>query len=467
MSLVMQEQISQEKDNLYKPDFEQVLVGAPLVIPTLFPILRTMIDSNDFFLLRNQMVWNAYCDIADKEQVIDRLTLKNQLGADWQTIDGNMYVSDLMMQIGFHNAVEYAKEVKEASVRRRALTVFDQCKALTTDDSLSVDELLSEYQTGLDTIRTGLAADTTKDSRMIVDEMLELLNESETGVIPTGFARLDENLGGGFRRGNVSYAAASSGLGKTWTAMNIARNVLSMKRVDGRKMRVLFFSLEMTTKTEFNPRFNALESKLNPREIETAGKYIANDANKRKRFTDAIGKIADFDLIVDDRSNVTPSYIRNMVALYKPDMVIIDYLQLLRGDQDFGGNKRLEVTQISHDLKRFAKESRDQDGNPSAFFVLSQLSRSEIKLARQSGKPPTLEALKESGDIENDAAAVVMLWQSETMIADGLIGAAVQKNRFGDGYYGKWMTAPPVMSRDANCGFMKCAGLKVMEISDE
>jgi replicative DNA helicase len=446
-------------DAPYDEQLEKSVLGGILIRPELMRVID--LEPGDFFMIRHQYFYEAFKELHSTGTIIDRATVRRKM-QDYQTFDlagGDLYISELMNATpSVLYVTQYAEFVKRDAVRRRLLQATDEMREAARDKELSVEEVIASAQAQLTHVRSGMGESTLKKTGQLVDEMFALLNVKDAGVIPTGFRRLDDNLGGGVRRGNVSVFAAPSGAGKTWAAMNMAVNVARIKRTDRRKMRVLYFTIEMTSQAEFNPRLLSILSHVDDKpaipayKINAAGKYIAN-TSLAKRYGEVIAEFAELDFMIDEKSSVTPSYVRDKVLLHRPDLVVIDYLTLMRDDERHYSN-HAEYSAIIRTLKEIAKESGTGPNDKAAFVVLSQLNRESIKSARERGEPPYKEALKESGDIENHAAAIVMLWQDDDMEDENILAFGVRKNRFGPEYAGEYRKRPPAVHRDPQTGKM-------------
>lgn len=458
----------------FDEEMERSVLGSILVSPSIHPAITAILNTDDFFLLRHQYIFDAMKRISLRNEIIERKTLAKELQDrnQFEVVGGHIYISDLMSSVSsIAYAEQYAEHISRMAVRQRGLVAADKIKALYLDMDMSTEEALSNAEACVHGVRESWQSETAKTGSAITDALFDLLEAESPPVVPIPFARLQEMVGG-FRRGNLSILAAPSGLGKTFTALNIGAGVCKMKKTNNKPFRVLIFSLEMITETELLPRWIAMESGVPEWKILSAKKYIMNDDAVRKQYTDGVAKIAEYkdNLIIDDRSTITPAYVRSQVMRHKPDLVIIDYLTLMDDDQFHGNSAHAKFGTIIKSLKEVAKDSASEPQDKAAFLVLSQLNRTAIRDTRQNKAPqnigdiaPSLEALKESGDIENHAALVLMLAQDDDMEASNLIGVCVRKNRFGLKWFnGKWKEYPPLLHRHPETGLMKCAGAAKM-----
>lgn len=429
-------------DAPFDEEMERAFLGSILINPQM--MVRVNLAANDFFLLRNQYVWEAILSIHKRDEPIERKTLRRELQdmGYYDVIGGDLYISELVNSTpSAMYAEHYAQLIRLDAIRRRALSASDEIRGLAVDRSLSVEEIVASVQEQAGILSNSLHDESMKTTKQLADEMFEALNREKIGVIATGIPRLNENMGGGMRRGNISVFGAETGTGKTWLAVNTMISVASQKRTDGRKQKIMFFSMEMTTDAEFNPRVLSVMSGLTVDECTAPGSI--KDAARRKRYIDTLGKFSEFDLLVDERSQMTPSYVKNKVLQHKPDLVIIDYLQMMDGDGFYNGNRHREMADVIAKLKTIAKTSAESDDDKCAMMVLAQLNNEGVRASRQNNEPPTPQDIKESGDISMYCGHIVMLWQPQALADEGMIACIVRKNRFSpDEYNGKWRAAP-------------------------
>jgi replicative DNA helicase len=243
-----------------------------------------------------------------------------------------------------------------------------------------------------------------------------------TGVA-SGFTDLD-NLTAGFQDSDLIIIAARPSMGKTALALNIAYNAAYNAADNKDPKHVAFFSLEMS------------REQLVRRLLSSAGEVDAS--NLRRAFLStmewtnlqtAAGYLLDCSIYIDDTPAATVLDIRakarRLKADGKLDMLIIDYLQLMRGRADVHSREQ-EISEISRSLKALAKELK------VPVIVLSQLNR---KVEERPNKRPQLADLRESGAIEQDADVVIFIYRDEVYREDspdqGIAEIIVGKQRNG------------------------------------
>ena len=227
-----------------------------------------------------------------------------------------------------------------------------------------------------------------------IDEVSKL-SGGITGLT-TGFMTLDARTSG-LQRSDLIILAARPSMGKTALALNIAAQAALRA-----KAKVLIFSLEMA-KEQLGQRLLSVESRVEMQKIKT-GKLDASDYEK---INDAVERLAEAQIFIDDTPGITVLEIKNKCRRLKAekglDLVVVDYLQLMSFDSR-SENRQQEISTLSRFLKQLAREME------CPVLVLSQLSRAP---EQRTDHRPILSDLRESGAIEQDADIVMFLYRDE------------------------------------------------------
>ena len=248
------------------------------------------------------------------------------------------------------------------------------------------------------------------------NHFIALMNKQVEPGIPTGFPQLDNLLGGGLKKQEMVVLAARPSIGKTALALNIARNVVMRNLPDKRVTdpdqqpvskdvkSVAFFSLEMSAE-QVAQRLLCTESKVSLSSIAD-GTFNIEETNRLSLGAKAL---TNAKLFIDPTGGLSVFELRAKARKLKEseaglDLVIIDYLQLMRaGDVSSRDGRQVEVSAISGGIKKLAK---DLD---IPVLVLSQLNREVEKTPNNKTARPRLSNLRESGSIEQDADVVIFL----------------------------------------------------------
>jgi len=228
---------------------------------------------------------------------------------------------------------------------------------------------------------------------MAIDRLENLQSGEITGV-KSGF-RLIDRMTCGFQKTDLIILAARPGMGKTALACNILDNII----MAGGSAAI--FSLEMSSVQLVN-RLLSKHARINSSKFRQGGL----DSEQWQRINSAAAKIHDKKLIINDSSDLTYHDIRREARYYKKhfdiDILVVDYLQLVAGDQD--KNRVVEISSVSRNFKQMAKEL------DIPVIALSQLNR---QVETRGDKKPQLSDLRDSGAIEQDADLVMFIYRDD------------------------------------------------------
>jgi len=297
----------------------------------------------------------------------------NTILSDYQAREANKIVSEVSINGG--NVVEKTEEM----IRRLGEVVRVECKGQT------LSQMVEKHKTGC-------------------------FVPKENGV-KIGFAEIDADLGG-LEPGDLIMIGARPAVGKTAFALQVADTISK----SGKK--VIYFNLEMT-ELQIYQRMIARESGIPLYRIRTAQKFMNDE--EEIRFSTANDVLAKQDNLTFVTGGQTVSEIRRSVKSQNADVVIIDYLQLLVPEGNYRGNRYAEVGQISHGLKAIARDLN------IPVIVLTQLNRESEK---NKTKEPTMAEIRESGDVEQDASVILLMWNTDEDDFSKK-GIKLEKNRQG------------------------------------
>jgi replicative DNA helicase len=388
----------------FSQEAEEAVLGSILIDEALFITIAAFLQPEDFFLVRHQYIFNAMRRVYEREGVIDILVLTNELDNMDKLADigGSGYLMHLINSTPTSVYAEiYGRLVERTSIRRKLLTAADEIKLLAVNEELNIDTVISDVESTLFTVtETQIKREFVPLWQAISDyyDRMEqmLLNRGEAIGIPSGFRDLDELLGG-FQKSDLLIFAGRPGMGKTsWmltTAMNAARF----------QSRVAIFTMEMGVE-QLVQRLVAMESAINVQKLRLG----QLDQQELARFTEAVGRIADFNIFIDDTPALSPMEMRTKCRRLKHehglDLIIVDYMQLMNAGGQYQNNRVQEISFISRALKELARELN------VPVISAAQLSRA---VEQRQDKRPVLSDLRESGSIEQDADIVMFLYRDE------------------------------------------------------
>ena len=315
------------------------------------------------------------------------------------------------------NLPHYVAPLKECE-RKRAL-----CEAVVTSQSLIKNGAsYAEAMIGLDKLLSECDASegeksTHKEQILNVIDRIEKCQTGEIGAmgVPTGIPNLDY-LTNGIQPGDMFVVAARPGMGKTTLGMNISTHAAL-----NAKKGVLFFSLEMDY-ARLLMRAIASVTEVDMKRMETKGALTSGEITK---ITRATGKINTSGLRIIDKPGMSLFEIRaicrSMCKAHKIDLVVVDYVQLVKVPGFKPSERVREIAEISLGLKALARELG------VGFIVLAQLNRESVKMG---GRRPIMADLAQGGSLEQDADAVALLHKPDP--EDDIVTLILDKQRNGD-----------------------------------
>jgi replicative DNA helicase len=296
----------------------------------------------------------------------------------------------------------YANVVARTATMRKLIDVASRISAMGYQDTDDVDATLRQAEDALFTIRGPDSQRGFIPLRQIFDQYLEDQAAfadpitDNTGPVMTGYSELDELLGG-IQRSDLVILGARPSLGKSTLALNICVNAAK----NGSSVGI--FSLEMS-RDQLAMRILSAEAEIDSHRLRL---NLVTEAQEQ-RITDAIGRLSDLPLYIDDtpfQSTIEMrSKSRRLSLEHGLDLLVVDYLQLIQGRSGRNDNRVQEISEISRSLKILA---RDLD---IALVTCSQLSRG---VEQRPSHRPMLSDLRDSGSIEQDADVVMFLHRED------------------------------------------------------
>lgn len=401
------------------PAAELAVLGAVLADRRKFVEVADLIRTPDVFgVAAHALIWAALLELDADDRPFDPVSLAAALKArgDLDGVGGVGYLATLDTAAPFRaNAIEYARIVAAAAGRRRLHALAQRLADGASSGEQSAEALATEAQQGLvDAVGMAPTGGLEPVPR-VLERTLDLLDRMRASVggvtgLPSGHIELDRMLTG-FHPGELIVLAARPGVGKTALAMNWAAHAAERVRKP-----VAVFSLEMPSE-QLAMRLLAAEGRVALSRLRQGGLSEMDMANlnsvaarlyQAPLHIDATAALGLFGMRTRCRQLV--SRIGGALGL-----VVVDYLQLMGSAGDGRRESReQEVAACSRGLKQLAKDL----GCP--VIALSQLNR---KVEERKGGRPILSDLRESGSVEQDADAVLFLYEPETEDADAGPGA--------------------------------------------
>jgi replicative DNA helicase len=419
--------------NLARPlpqniEAEQAVLGAILIDGDLINQVLNILINEDFYRESHRKMFDAMVDLERNNKPIDILSLFDYLKSDGHLLEevgGSSYLTYLTEIVPTTVNIEYyARLVKEKSILRRLVIAATEIASRGQEEGINVDEFIDRAEHAILDVAQHRVKPSFFESRELAAKALEIIEtlhsrkELITGV-PTGFERLD-HMTCGLQPADLIIVAARPGLGKTSFCLDIATHAAI-----NFGFNVGIFSLEMT-KEQLMLRLLAASAKVNYSDIRS-GYINEGDLKKLIKTADTFGKAK---IYIDDTPAISVLELRAKARRQKKDkgldLVIVDYLQLMRGT-GVSETREREIAEISGSLKSLAKELS------LPVIAVSQLSR---QTETRSDRRPQLADLRESGALEQDADVVVFIHRADAYRKnaderDGLAEIIIGKQRNG------------------------------------
>lgn len=385
----------------YNLKAEQAVLGAALLDQNCLDDVVELVPNKDYFYVSNhKLIYSCMLNLYNRGAAVDAVTVLNELKKEptFDQTEGREYFINLANVTPFtSNAKDYAQIVKENYETRSLIIAAKNIIEDASEGTYSSSQLLDSAEQRIYDIRKGADVKSLEHIESVIYQTLSRLDalnspdNDKSKPIPSGIADLDRIITG-LNRSDLILLAARPGMGKTSFALNIARYVASKA-----KMRVAFFSLEMT-KEQLVSRLLSTEGLIEGTKLRS-GK-LNND--EWARLMEASEILSRANMYLDETTMLTvPAMKAKLRRLKDVDLVVIDYLQLM------GSTLRTEnlvqiVGENTRSLKNMAKELN------VPVILLSQLSRASEQRAEHR---PMLSDLRDSGSIEQDADIVLFLYR--------------------------------------------------------
>lgn len=383
---------------------EEAVLGGLLIDPDAIIRVATILRPEDFYREKDAWIYDAIQILHERREPVDFLTVCDELERRGRLneVGGAAFITSLINAVPTSIHVEhYARIVERTATRRRLLDAAGQIAALAYQEADDVEEVVDHAEQILFGVSERRISRELVPIKVVLSayyDRIEYLtrHRGEMIGIPTGFSDIDRLLGG-LQRSDMVILAARPSVGKTSLALSIAHNAAKKHG-----QRIAFFSLEMSNE-QVVQRLISAETAIDSQRLRRGD--IAED--EWGRFMKATSDLAETLFYIDDTPSISALELRTKArrlhAEVGIDLLVVDYLQLMRGD--FRSENRVqEISTISRALKALARELN------VPVLALSQLSRS---VESRQDKRPILSDLRESGALEQDADVVIFIYRDE------------------------------------------------------
>jgi len=388
---------------------EQSVLGSILLQNEIFDEISTLITSANFYDPLHQKIYAAIESLIYKGMLANPITLKNHFEKEMDDINVPEYLIKITkFSSSSRQAIEYSKIIYDMYVRRELIKISENTidTAKVNDLNISGQKIIESSEKLLFDLAEKGSFSTTlvkfNDAMKLTIEMASNAYKNEEGIVgvPTGLRDIDDRLGG-LHQSDLIIIAGRPSMGKTALATNIAFNAAKRLQDENKKSSIAFFSLEMSSE-QLSTRILAEQSRITSHNIRR-GKISDEEFDK---FIETSKTISELPLFIDETPAISIAALSNRARrikrLHGLEMIVVDYIQLMRATINNKDGRVQEISEITQGLKAIAKELS------IPVLALSQLSRA-VELRDQ--KKPQLSDLRESGSIEQDADVVMFVYR--------------------------------------------------------
>lgn len=412
-----------EKTMPHNIDAEKSVLGSMFLSKYALQKSIELLSKDLFYLDSHMKIFQAISSLSEKNTPIDITTITEELEnrKELKQVGGIEYLTEIINYVPTAaNVDEYIRIVEEKAILRRLIEEATQIATLGYNQQEDISEVLDSAEKKILNVvktRKGTEFRSIQDVLVKTQSDLEKLSQRKGEItgIPTGYYDLDK-VTSGLHENELIIIAARPAMGKTAFALNLATNIAM-----NTEKTVALFNMEMSGE-QLAMRMLSSVGQIDGYKLKS-GKLEHNDW---KKFNEAMSRLAETKLFIDDTAGMTISEIKAKCRrLYNSEgglgIVIIDYLQLISGSARYAGNRQQEVSEISRSLKTLAMELN------VPVIALAQLSRT---VEGREDKRPLLSDLRESGSIEQDADIVAFLYRDDYYTKEISIDENTSKSEF-------------------------------------
>ncbi len=379
---------------------EQSVLGSMMIDKESISTAASILTADDFYREDHKLIYNTIIGLYKDGLPVDVITVYDKVNHE-NGIDLE-YMTKIITNVPTTaNVKYYAKIVEEKAIRRKLIrTSTEIITSSYGDDELY--SILNKAEKSLFNVLQNRSKDVVKLEDTLTESFSKLeylYNNTDAGVtgIPTGLNDLDQ-ITAGLQNSDFILLAARPAMGKTSLALNISQYAAVYKKIP-----VAIFSLEMS-RDQLTNRILFSEALVDSRKAKT-GKLDDEDWNRLAR---SLSPLHEAPIYIDDTPAATiieiSSKCRKLKIDYNIGLIVIDYLQLIKGSGGKSESRQQEISDISRSLKVLAKEIN------VPVIALSQLSRAPEQRADHR---PMLSDLRDSGAIEQDADVVMFIYRDD------------------------------------------------------
>lgn len=389
---------------------EREVIGSLLMDNECMSEIYGMLSADMFTSELLGRVYKEFQRAYDNRYQLNIAVLEQKLRSD--NFPSHLIIEELMACV--------QNTVTSATVKANAEVIVNDYKAKRLDEVLTTTkvtpsnykECMRSLQQEMESLQSGETSRTKTLSQLVTEYKDNYFVEREVKPLFVGFDKLD-GMFGGLEGGDMIVIGARPAVGKSALVTQITTNLARQGK------RVGFYNLEMQNKQMYE-RFVVSESGIGLTRLRRATAFLGDEKERFDRANEVLAKAENIVIISTGGKSV--GEIRAESKHMDYDIIIIDYLQLLKADTTYRGNRTAEVGEISRAIKNLAMELN------IPIIALSQLNRAS---EGKESKEPTMAELREAGNIEQDASVIILLWNINQDDRSKK-GCKIEKNRQGE-----------------------------------
>ncbi len=405
---------------------EEAVIGSILINPEAYYDVVEFLQAEDFYIHRHRWIWESFNRLHERRNPLDFLTVSEELDQTGHLgeIGGPAYLTALINNVptAMH-ATAYGHRVEETALRRRMIAAANKIAKVAYQEDITVETALDSAEKAVFSVSERRLTSDLQPIQKVLSDYYDRVGDlasrdDEMYGVPTNFRDLDELLGG-LQPSDLLIIAGRPGQGKTSFMLSVAKNAARIH-----KRHIAIFSMEMSNE-QLVQRLISQETGIDSQRLRL-GKLQDNEWDL---FAEAVEALGQTRIFLDDTPSISPTQMRakcrRLHLEHRLDLIIVDYLQLMRGDYRTD-NRVQEVSFISRNLKALARELN------VPVLAAAQLSRA---VEQRADKRPVLSDLRESGSLEQDSDIVMFIYREdkdkEDSIMKNVAEIIVSKHRNG------------------------------------
>jgi len=384
---------------------EMAVLGSMLLDEEAISVAAEKIDRESFYKDSHKRIFEAITDLYNSNKPVDLITLTDELKRKeiLDVVGGQSFLTSLANAVPTAaNVGHYVAIVREKSILRSLIGNSTKIISSCYESDGNVNEVVDDAERLIFEVSERRTQGSYQHLKEIIKasiEKIDKLYQNKTHVtgIPTGFVDFDVQTAG-LQPSDLIIVAGRPSMGKSALALCMAEYAGVIAKIP-----VAIFSLEMS-KEQLVQRMLCSHARVDAHKVRTG--YLAT--SDWPRLTAAAGKLSESPIFIDDTPAISVMELRAKARRLKMhhniQLIILDYMQLMRGSSTSMESRQQEISEISRSLKALARELN------VPVIAISQLSRA---VESRNDHRPQLSDLRESGAIEQDADVVVLLLREE------------------------------------------------------